>query len=103
MHRVDEVKPMTERSLALDRSAWTATEQRLASIWNDVLGAADIDLDDDFLVLGGDSISATQCANAVYDSFGVDLEIELLLDELSTVRSIAGVIDGRRTPKVAET
>lgn len=78
-----------------DRSSWSDTERRVASIWTEVLGSPDIELDDDFVTLGGDSITATQCVNGVRDSFDVELDVDLLLNELSTVRSIAALIDER--------
>ncbi|PSM45369.1 non-ribosomal peptide synthetase [Streptomyces dioscori] len=38
----------------------TDTERRIAHVWTDVLGVADIGVDDNFFVLGGDSILSMQ-------------------------------------------
>ncbi|MFD6285592.1 non-ribosomal peptide synthase/polyketide synthase [Streptomyces sp. NPDC060205] len=38
----------------------TATERRIAHVWTDVLGVEDIGVDDNFFVLGGDSILSMQ-------------------------------------------
>lgn len=48
-------------------------ERVVAGIWSTVLGLDDVRLDDDFLALGGDSLSAAEMLAAVHAALGVDL------------------------------
>jgi amino acid adenylation domain-containing protein len=64
----------------------------LAAIWSEVLGLDEIGLDDDFLLLGGDSLGAAQVFLLIEDSLGWRLPPSLLL-ESGTVRSLAQQIE----------
>ncbi|QRN95171.1 non-ribosomal peptide synthase/polyketide synthase [Archangium violaceum] len=48
-------------------------EQRLASIWTEVLGVERVGLHDDFFDLGGHSLVVTQAVSRIRDAFGVEL------------------------------
>ncbi|GAA2231737.1 hypothetical protein GCM10010232_17960 [Streptomyces amakusaensis] len=50
----------------------TATELRLAELWQEVLGAPVRDVADEFFALGGDSFRAVQLAASVAERFGVE-------------------------------
>lgn len=51
-------------------------EQRLAEIWKKILGCAQVSRGDNFLSLGGDSLSATTMAVAVNKEFGVHITLD---------------------------
>jgi amino acid adenylation domain-containing protein len=73
----------------------TDTERRLAAIWQQLLGLAEVGVHDSFFDLGGDSLLATQVTARVRDTFGVDLPFPILF-ELSTPASLAERIDQLR-------
>ncbi|NIF50918.1 condensation domain-containing protein [Burkholderia sp. Ax-1724] len=50
--------PPPQRTLTANRAAATDIERKLAAIWCEVLGKSSVSIDDDFFVLGGDSILA---------------------------------------------
>jgi amino acid adenylation domain-containing protein len=56
----------------------TATEERLAAIWREVLRVETIGADDDFFVLGGHSLLATQVVSRLRGAFGIDLPLRML-------------------------
>jgi phosphopantetheine binding protein len=74
-------------------SELTGTERQLASIWAEVLSADRIAPTDTFLCLGGESISATLCLHRVRKLFNVDVSLDVVLSEATTLRSLAAVID----------
>jgi len=50
--------PLSDAPARAARRAWTRQEQAIAAIWTDVLGASDIDPNESFYDLGGDSLTA---------------------------------------------
>ncbi|HYO15771.1 MAG TPA: amino acid adenylation domain-containing protein [Thermoanaerobaculia bacterium] len=76
-----------ERPYAAPRSD---SERVLAEIWGEVLGVAEIGIDDDFFDLGGHSLAATRVTAEIRRRFGVELPLARLfhrptIAELSTV------------------
>jgi NAD(P)-dependent dehydrogenase (short-subunit alcohol dehydrogenase family)/acyl carrier protein len=74
------------------------TEQRLASIWADLLGVQPVGAADNFFELGGHSLMATRVLARVDDQFGVRLPLRAVF-EAPTVRQLARLVDmegGRR-------
>ena len=69
----------------------TAMEQALFSLWCDVLKRDHIGLDDDFFMLGGDSLLAVDLLVRVEQAFQVKLPLQYLL-EAATVRQMAQFI-----------
>jgi amino acid adenylation domain-containing protein len=73
-------------------------ERKLADIWEELLGVSPIDVVDDlFLDLGADSLSAATAGARIQERLGVDVEPELFLEHRS-IASQADVIrrrDGR--------
>ena len=67
--------------------------QRLTRLWAEALGveAAEVDVDDDFFALGGNSLVGVQLAARVRKEFDTDLPIATLIEN-PTVRAIAGII-----------
>ncbi|MBV9108414.1 MAG: amino acid adenylation domain-containing protein, partial [Gemmatimonadetes bacterium] len=70
----------------------TPTEQALAAIWAELLGAARVGVEDGFFALGGHSLLATRVVSRVRDAFGVDLALRAVF-ESPTVAGLAAEID----------
>lgn len=60
----------------------------VAGIWAEVLGLDAVGLDDDFMALGGDSLSAEELLTVVEDRFGVHMASTVLVDA-PTLREFA--------------
>jgi amino acid adenylation domain-containing protein/non-ribosomal peptide synthase protein (TIGR01720 family) len=58
----------------------TPAEKAMAALWCQVLGVAEVRLEDDFFALGGHSLLATQLASRVRAAFGVDLPLRRLFE-----------------------
>jgi amino acid adenylation domain-containing protein len=68
----------------------TATEKSLAGIWRQVLHIDDIGLEDNFLLLGGDSLLAMQMIMRVREELGVELDgMQVLREPLRVLAAIA--------------
>lgn len=72
----------------------TPTEVGLAEVWSGVLGRRRVAAGDNFLDLGGDSMTATLLLDLTNERFGVDLSFDELLS-LPSLRAIAEAIDAR--------
>jgi amino acid adenylation domain-containing protein len=68
-----------------------STEQRIASIWNDVLRLDRIGVLDNFFDLGGHSLLATQVLSRINREFGVALSLRRLFDA-PTIEGIAALL-----------
>lgn len=73
----------------------TPTETALAEVWRDVLGRRHVAAGDNFLDLGGDSMSATLLLDLTNERFGTDLTFDELLT-LPSLRDVAATIDEQR-------
>ena len=63
-------------------------EMTLAEIWRHLLGAAVVDIDDDFFALGGHSLLAVQLAAEIQSRFAISLPITAVLEH-RTIRDQA--------------
>ena len=70
----------------------TDTEKSLVAIWEEVLSAGQVGIDDDFFDLGGHSLLATQLISRVREAFNVNLPLNTLF-ETPTVKGIADAVD----------
>ncbi|HEU0054030.1 MAG TPA: amino acid adenylation domain-containing protein, partial [Longimicrobium sp.] len=70
----------------------TETERRLAEIWEALLGAPRVGLDDSFFLLGGHSLLATQLVSRIREAFAVELPLRAVFEAV-TVRALAPRID----------
>ena len=70
----------------------TATERALAAIWEEVLGATRVGVDDNFFALGGHSLLATQLISRVRGVLRVDLPLRSLFAS-PTLGAMAAVVD----------
>lgn len=68
------------------------TIRRLAALWRDVLDVSDIGVDDPFLEVGGDSISATALVIRVETEFSVEVPLMAFFDA-ATIRRQAALVD----------
>ncbi|WP_437952670.1 non-ribosomal peptide synthase/polyketide synthase [Sorangium sp. So ce296] len=80
---------------AASGAAATATEERLAAIWREVLRVRRVEGDDSFFGAGGDSLKAAQLLSRVNEAFGVRMELRGLF-EASSFRALAARIDELR-------
>ncbi len=88
-------------SAARDGAAATSTaapalEAALARVWSPLLRGCTIGRDDDFFLLGGDSLSGAQLLVRVREIFGVELPIEALFGEAATIAGMARAIGRAR-------
>ena len=70
----------------------TATERRLAELWQTALGVQKVGIDDDFFALGGHSLHAMQLAAELRKSSDKDIGPAVLF-RLPTIRMLAGWLD----------
>ena len=70
----------------------TSTQRRLAEIWSDALGVAEIGGDEDFFDLGGHSLLAAEVLARVRSSFAVDLPLHALFEH-PTIAEFAEVVE----------
>jgi len=74
-----------------------AVDPALRAIWADVLGVDELDVEDDFFALGGNSLLATQITARVADVLGVEVALDALFEAptlgayAEQVRAAAGV------------
>jgi acyl carrier protein len=69
----------------------TELEQRIAAVWQTVLGFEQIGVEDNFFDLGGDSLVAIQVASRLKEALNMDFPVAKLYQAL-TVRSLAHVL-----------
>lgn len=68
----------------------TETEQKLADVWSKVLGYSPVYADDDFFMLGGDSLKAIYLVNGIKKSLAKDISVKAVFT--STVLSNLAVV-----------
>lgn len=85
---------MTENSMNGSPATSThgETETALLQIWFEVLNIDPIGIHDDFLGLGGDSLTAMRCINRIIATFGVEVPLDLFLLESANIAQIASEI-----------
>jgi acyl carrier protein len=86
--------PIPRGELDADRVApRTSIESSVAAIWEEVLEVSALSVHDDFVTLGGDSLSATRITHRVAGEFGVELSLSAVLAG-HTVARMAALIAG---------
>jgi amino acid adenylation domain-containing protein len=89
--------PAPAASNTLQRRDITATpntpvEERLVEILAPLLGLEQVGVDDNFFLLGGNSMMGTQLITRVAETYGIDLPLRTLF-EMPTVRPLAAEIE----------
>lgn len=79
------------------RPPGTVVEERLAAIWRDVLGLADVGVDERFEDLGGTSLLAAQLCLAIRDRLGLEIPIAAVF-EAPTIERQADLLANREGP-----
>ena len=73
------------------------TEQRLADACCRILNVTEVGVLDDFIEVGGDSLTAVDLVNEVHAGFGVELSLEDVFEQ-GTIRALADLVSGRSVP-----
>ena len=73
----------------------TAVQSKLVQLWKNFFGIADIEIDDDFLELGGDSLKALTMIGRIHREFNVELPVRELFNS-STIRKLADRINSMK-------
>uniref|UniRef100_UPI00278C7C45 condensation domain-containing protein n=1 Tax=Skermania pinensis TaxID=39122 RepID=UPI00278C7C45 len=96
--------PVPEVEVAVFRAPTTPVEELVAGVFAEVLGVERVGLDDDFFVLGGNSLVATRVAARLGAALNVVVPVRLLFEVSSVVGLAARVesgLDAVRVPLVA--
>lgn len=75
-------------------------EQALLTSWQNFFGSAEIDVDDSFFAVGGDSLKALQMISRIHEEFNIELSIEQLFAN-PTIRELALLLDDTRPKTVS--
>ena len=67
-------------------------EEALAQIWEETLGMAQLDREDDFFGLGGNSLLSMRLVDKIAERFGIQLTVVALFQH-PTIRAIAALIE----------
>ncbi|MEU7630994.1 non-ribosomal peptide synthase/polyketide synthase [Nocardia sp. NPDC049220] len=90
LDRASLPKPVLEQ--ARFRAPATALEQRVAGVFGEVLGVAEVGLDDDFFGLGGNSLIATQAVSRLRRVTGAEVRVQWFFTD-STVAGLSRRIE----------
>jgi phthiocerol/phenolphthiocerol synthesis type-I polyketide synthase E len=77
-------------------------EEKIAKVWQEVLGIQQVGIYDNFFELGGDSLIATQLASRLQANFPVELPLRELLLQALTIAKQAEIIEELLLEKIAE-
>ena len=70
----------------------TETERQICAVWQDVLNAPHLGVEDNFFMAGGHSLLATKVMSRLCSLFGADIPLRTLFDS-PTVRGLAANVD----------
>ena len=68
-------------------------EQQVVAIWENLLGARQIGLDDNVFNLGGNSLLAVQFISRIREVYGIDMSLKMLF-QANLICEIANVVEG---------
>ncbi|HEX8243169.1 MAG TPA: phosphopantetheine-binding protein, partial [Longimicrobium sp.] len=70
----------------------TETEERIAAVWQELLGVDRVGVHDDFFALGGHSLLATQIIARLKDMFELELPLKVIF-EAPTIAKMAVLVE----------
>ncbi len=76
-----------------NNAAISETEQKLLEIWRVVLDSSTIRVDDEFVDLGGDSLSAMMCVSRVHNMCNYQIPFDGFFMDGATIANFAKAID----------
>ena len=85
--------PAPEEDVRSGVAPRTSLEQKLAEIWREVLGVAQVYVADDFFELGGHSLLAMRVVSRVSADLGIAMPVRQLF-ETSRLESLAAALAG---------
>lgn len=94
-----EFGPLKSSDSVTPRTAVTPLQVALESMWRTLLSTDRMDVNDDFFLLGGDSLLGARLLTQVKEVFGAELAIETLFTEASTVAGMASEIEKLRSSR----
>ncbi|GAB1511085.1 non-ribosomal peptide synthetase [Actinophytocola sp. KF-1] len=75
----------------------TEAERLVASLWRELLGVSTVDIDDNFFVLGGQSLLATRLAHRLGEELGTHVPLRLVFDHPTVAELAAALPSGTET------
>jgi amino acid adenylation domain-containing protein len=91
--------PAPERARGSVTNAYVAprndAEKQLVQIWEELLKAREVGVEDSFFELGGHSLLATQVVSRIRDAFGVSLPLQVFF-QTPTIAALATAIEERK-------
>ena len=69
-----------------------ATEEKLAEIWQEVLGVEKVGVTDNFFELGGHSLAAIKVIQSINEYFNINVNLNQLFEQ-NTIKQLAILID----------
>ncbi|UXJ55658.1 non-ribosomal peptide synthase/polyketide synthase [Pseudomonas citronellolis] len=90
------------RAEAAPEQGADALQARIAELWREHLGVERVGADDNFFLLGGNSIAAAQVMAALREALGVNLNLRLLFEAPSLATFSAAVADRLANGAAAE-
>jgi amino acid adenylation domain-containing protein/FkbH-like protein len=100
LHEVQRQKSSTMPRQSVATRSLTEIEQAIVKVWSEVLGTSEINSDDDFFALGGDSLPAVQVLMQLNQTFGISLGLPDIFDN-RTVAALARAIGKERARQQA--
>ncbi|MDX1952222.1 MAG: condensation domain-containing protein [Verrucomicrobiota bacterium] len=88
----DLIEALKQASTAPRGEVSNEIESKLMQIWQEVLRTKEIGTQDNFFVLGGNSLLATQIVSRVRDAFNVRLELGALFEKDGSIEGLAKII-----------
>ncbi|MEU9447536.1 amino acid adenylation domain-containing protein [Streptomyces sp. NPDC048277] len=79
----------------------TPTEETVAAVWTEVLGAERVGRDDDFFALGGHSLRATRAVSRLSGRLGTEIPLRTLFEH-PVLHRFAAAVDTRTAPAAAD-
>ena len=91
-----EAKQEEIEDLRVLRPDLSSTEASLLQLWQNFFGKAELEIDDNFFEVGGDSLKALTMIGRIFKTFGVEVDIKTFFNN-STIRLISKFIDSEET------